>query len=80
MKYLMIWFTGLVLTLSVTLATGENEKGKCDNATKQEIKCESGKPEYDKKLTCKCDLDEDNKSKNIPKKVSPKCGQGKCGE
>ncbi|MDM5272529.1 hypothetical protein PGH07_10110 [Sulfurovum sp. zt1-1] len=70
MKYLVISFTVLVLTLSVTLATGNNE----------EEKCKSGESAYDKKISCKCDVDENNKSKNIPNKVSPKCGQGKCGE
>jgi uncharacterized low-complexity protein len=70
MKYMILWFGALVLTLTYTLATGNgvqekpDDTGKCSNATKVPAKCESGKK---------------NVHKNIPKKTSSRCGQGKCG-
>ncbi|MFT7880559.1 MAG: hypothetical protein ABXS91_09210 [Sulfurimonas sp.] len=79
MRYMILWFSALAVTLTFTLATEKCDNGKCNNATKQETKCDTGKCDNGKKVPAKCDSGKKSTPKEAPKKSSSKCGQGKCG-
>jgi hypothetical protein len=79
MRYMILWFGALAVTLTFTLATEKCDEGKCNAATQKETKCDTGKCDNATKVAAKCDSGKNNPHKKIPKKTSSKCGQGKCG-
>ncbi len=78
MKKLLIMIGAMALTLTLSMAEGKCEGGKCDAAKKAETKCDAAKKaaakcDAAKKAAAKCDAAKKDAKKG-------KCGEGKCGK